>query len=172
MMVETYLRRGQRSLENLALNPRVRTLATAVMLLGGGFLLSAVQLGGRPQPVVMGMICSAMGWRALLLALGAMLGYPTFWGSEGNPGIVWSAAGGLLAMMVGSRQESREQPLMIPCIASFLTVVTGLGFRFLLQEKISLLQLPVQAARELSGPQPAGSWPCWWDTNRKAGNNP
>ena len=144
MMVETYLRRGQRQLEALALNPKARTAARAASCIGGGFLLSAVSLGGRPQPVAMGLICSAIGWRALLMALGAILGYPTFWGAAGNMGIVWSAAGCVLALLVGSRQESREQPLMVPSIASFLAVVTGLGFRFLLQEEIPLLQLPLQ----------------------------
>ena len=145
MMVESYLRRGQRRLEGLALNPKVQAVAAVVMFAGSGFLLSAVGLGNQPQPVAMGLICSAFGWRALLMALGAMLGYPTFWGSAGNPGIVWSAAGGLLAVMVGHRQESREQPLMLPAIAAFLTVVTGLGFRFLLKEKRLLVQLPLQA---------------------------
>ena len=146
MMVETYLRRGQRRLEHLALNPRVRSVAAVVLFAGSGFLLSAIGLGSRPQPVAMGLICSAIGWRALLMALGAMLGYPTFWGSAGSQGIVWSAAGGVLAMLVGHKQESREQPLMIPGIASFLSVVTGLGFRFLLGEAIPLLQLPLQGA--------------------------
>lgn len=145
MMVETYLRRGQRHLEHLALNPKVRSAAAVILFAGSGFLLSAVKLGSGPQPVAMGLICSAIGWRTLLMTLGAILGYPTFWGSEGTVGIVWSAAGGMLAMMVGKKQESREQPLMIPGIASFLTLVTGLGFRFLLQENISFLQLPVQA---------------------------
>ena len=121
MMVETYLRRGQRRLEHLALNPKVRSAAAMVLFAGGGFLLSAVGLGNQPQPVVMGLICSAIGWRALLMALGAMLGYSTFWGSAGTMGVVWSAAGGVLAMLVGQKEESREQPLMIPSIASFLT---------------------------------------------------
>ena len=146
MMVETYLRRGQRRLEGMALNPKVRSVAAMVLFAGSGFLFSAVGLGGQPQPVVMGLICSAVGWRALLMALGAMLGYPSFWGSAGNMGIVWSAAGGLLSLMVGRKQESREQPLMIPGIASLLSVVTGLGFRFLLREQISLWVLPVQGA--------------------------
>ena len=146
MMVETYLRRGQRRLEHLALNPRVRSVAAVVLFAGSGFLLSAIGLGTQPQPVAMGLICSAIGWRALLMALGAMLGYPTFWGSAGSQGIVWSAAGGVLAMLVGHKQESREQPLMIPGIASFLSVVTGLGFRFLLGEAIPLVQLPLQGA--------------------------
>ena len=149
MMVETYLRRGQRRLENLALDPRVRTAALAAFCLGGGFLLSAVGFGKYPQPVAMGLICSAMGWRALLMAMGAMLGYPTFWGFDGNPGIVWSAAGGVLAMMVGSRRESREQPLMIPAIASFLTVATGFGFRLLLGQPVPLVQIPLQAGTAL-----------------------
>ena len=135
MMVETYLRRGQRSLERMALNPKVRSSVMVAVLTGSGFLLSAVGLGSRPQPVAMGLICSAVGWKALLMMLGAMLGYPTFWGSAGNQGIVWAAAGGLLAIMVGSRQESREQPLMIPCIAAFLALVTGLGFHFILREE-------------------------------------
>ena len=149
MMVETYLRRGQRQLEHLALDPKVRSAALVAICVGSGFLLSGIGLGNRPQPVVMGLICSAIGWRALLMALGAMLGYPTFWGSAGNQGIVWSAAGSVLAMMVGSRRESRQQPLMIPCIASFLTVVTGLGFRFLLKESVPLLQIPLQASVSL-----------------------
>ena len=87
MMVETYLRRGQRQLEHLALDPKVRSVALIAICVGSGFLLSSIGLGNRPQPVVMGLICSALGWRALLMALGAMLGYPTFWGSAGNQGI-------------------------------------------------------------------------------------
>lgn len=149
MMVETYLRRGQRNLEAFALNPKVRSAAAVVWFAGSGFLLSAVGFGNWPQPVAMGLICSSLGWQALLMALGAMLGYSAFWGSAGTIGIVWSAAGGVLAAMVGRKPESKDQPLMLPCIASFLTVVTGLGFRLILQQQIPLLQLPVQAAAAL-----------------------
>lgn len=136
-------------MEDLALNPRVRRAAAAAACLGSGFFLSALGLGKHPQPVVMGLICSSFGWKALLMALGAIVGYPTFWAGAGNQGIVWSAAGGVLALMVGRKPESRRQPLMLPAVAAFLTVVTALGFRFLLDQPLSLVQIPLQAAAAL-----------------------
>lgn len=135
MMVETYLRRGQRGLERMMLDPRIRNAVTAAAYGGGGFLLSAAGIGGYPQPLAMGLICAATGWRTLVMALGAIVGYPTFWGRLGNPGIVWSAAGGLLALLVGKLEESRNQPLMIPTIAAFLTGVTELVFLFFLKDQ-------------------------------------
>ena len=146
MMMETYLRRGQRTLERIALSPRVRTAAVILGCGGSGLVLSAVGLGNLPQPVAMGLLCGASGWRALLMALGAMVGYPTFWGMAGKPGIVWAAGGGLLAIMVNRRPESRDQPLMLPVIAGILTVVTDLAFRLILQENTPFFQLPLRAA--------------------------
>ena len=135
MMVETYLRRGRRSVERWLLDPKVRGVLTVLAYGGSGFLLSAASLGNYPQPLAMGLICAATGWRALVMSLGAMAGYPTFWGSRGNQGIVWSAAGGLLALLVGKRQESKDQPLMIPAIAAFLTAVTGLAFQLMVKDE-------------------------------------
>ena len=40
----------------------------------------------------------------------------------------------LLALLLGKRQESKDQPLMIPAIASFLTAVAGLTFRLVLKD--------------------------------------
>ena len=107
----------------MALDPRSRSAGLVLFFGGSGFLLSAAGLTGCPQPLAMGMICATTGWRALVMSLGAMAGYPVFWGSIGNPGIVWSAAGGLLALLLGKREEARQQPLMIPAIAAFLTAV-------------------------------------------------
>ena len=146
MMMETYLRRGQRSLERMALSPKVRTAAVILGCSGSGLLLSAVGLGNLPQPVAMGLLCCASGWRALLMMLGAVAGYPTFWGMAGNQGIVWAAAGGLLAILVNRRPESRDQPLMLPVIAGILTVVTDLGFRLILRESVPFFQMPLRAA--------------------------
>ncbi len=146
MMMETYLRRGQRSLERMALSPGVRSAAVILGCSGSGLLMSAVGLGNLPQPVAMGLLCSASGWRGLLMTLGAIVGYTTFWGMAGNQGIVWAAAGGLLGILVNRRPESREQPLMLPVIAAFLTVVTDLGFRLILGESTPFFQLPLRAA--------------------------
>ncbi len=135
MMVETYIRRGKRSLERLVLDPKVRCAGAVLAYGGSGFLISAASLGNYPQPLAMGLICSGTGWRTLVMSLGAMVGYPAFWGSAGNQGIVWSAAGGLLALLVGKKEESREQPLMIPAIAAFLTAVAGISFRYLVGDE-------------------------------------
>ncbi len=133
--VETCLRRVRRDLQRVALDPRVRSGGMALAYGGSGFLLSAASLMNVPQPLAMGMICAVSGWRAMVMSLGAMVGYPTFWGQAGNQGIVWSAAGGLLAWLLGRKEESREQPLVIPVIAAFLTAVTGLVFQMALREE-------------------------------------
>ena len=132
--VETYLRRGRRLCQRMVLDPKIRSLGAVLAYGGGGFLLSAASLGNAPQPFALGLIVAVTGWRAVLMALGAMAGYPTFWGEAGLQGIVWSAAGGLLALLLGKRVESREQPLMIPAIASLFTAVTGLSFQILLKD--------------------------------------
>ncbi len=130
--VETYLRRGRRSLQRVVLDPNLRSLGAVAATLSAGFFLSAASLGNAPQPLALGLIASVTGWRALLLALGAMVGYPSFWGQAGLQGIVWSAAGGVLALLLGKRQEPKQQPLMLPALAAVMTAVTGLSFQMIL----------------------------------------
>lgn len=144
MMVETYLRRGRRTLQRLLLEPGIRAVLMTLLYGGSGFLLSAVSLGNVPQPVAMGMICAATGWRAAVMTLGAIVGYPVFWGRAGEQGILWAASGGLLALLVGRREESRDQPLMLPAIAAFLTAVTGLCFQVFLHDRTGV---PMYALR-------------------------
>ena len=123
-------------MQRLALDPRVRGAGVVMAYGGSGFLMSAAGLGEYPLPLAMGLICAATGWRTLVMSLGAMVGYPAFWGQAGNQGIVWSAVAGVLALMVGKREESREQPLMIPAIAAFLTAASGLSFFLILGERL------------------------------------
>lgn len=129
------LHRGRRGLQRMVLDPRVRFAASVAAWGGGGFLLSAGGLGNYPQPVVLGMICTGAGWRLLVMTVGAILGYPAFWGRMGLPGVVWSAAGGLLTALVSGRRKSREQPLMLPVLAAFLTMVTELCFWLFLEDR-------------------------------------
>ncbi len=136
MMVETYLRRGKRSLQRLMLDPKARSAGLVVGYFGSGFLLSAASLGNSPQPLAAGALTAAVGWQALLMTLGAMVGYPAFWGRAGLQGIVWAAAAGLLAMLLGRKEESRAQPLMISAITAFLVAVSGLVFQTLLQDAV------------------------------------
>lgn len=144
MMVETYLRQGRRTLQRLLLEPGIRAVLLTLLYGGGGFLLSAASLGSAPQPIAMGMICAATGWRAVVMTLGAIVGYPVFWGKAGEQGILWAASGGLLALLVGRREESRDQPLMIPAIAAFLTAITGLCFQIFLHDRTPV---PIYALR-------------------------
>lgn len=130
MSMEVYLRRGQRGLQRLMLMPVLRQIGTVLMWWLSGFFLSAASLMHCAQPLSVGLICAGYGWRSFTMALGAMVGYPTFWGLAGSQGIVWSAAGGALAILVGNREERREAPLMMPVVMSFLVSVTGLIFRF------------------------------------------
>lgn len=149
MLVETYLRRGQRELQRLMLNPGIRGAGSVLANAGAGFLASAASLGGSPQPMAMGLICSASGGQAALRSLGALIGYPLFWGAAGSQGIVWAASGGLLAMLVGHREENKEQPLMIPAIAAFFVAVTGLVFQVFLQDRTKLVIYGLRIAMTL-----------------------
>ena len=132
--METYLRHGRRQLQRLMLNPGFRTGAVIAAYWGGGFLLSAASLNSHAQPLALGCICVASGWQAVLMALGAMAGYPAFWGRAGLQGIVWSAAGLALALLLGKRKELEEQPLLLPAVSAVVTAVTGLAFRLFLRD--------------------------------------
>ena len=58
LTVEAYLRRGQRELRRLTLNPRVQLGVQLAAWGAAGFFLSAARLGGFPLPMAMGAICA------------------------------------------------------------------------------------------------------------------
>lgn len=133
--METYLRRGRRTCQRLLLNPKIRTGGVVLLCGGSGFLLSAASLGNYPQPLAMGLILAMSGWHAAAMSLGAMLGYWVFWGIAGLQGLVWSASGGLLALLL-ARHIPEEQPLIFPAISAFLTALTGLLFQLVLRDTV------------------------------------
>lgn len=133
--METYLRRGRRTCQRLLLNPKIRTGGVVLLCGGSGFLLSAASLGNYPQPLAMGLILAMSGWHAAVMSLGAMLGYWVFWGIAGLQGLVWSASGGLLALLL-ARHIPEEQPLIFPAISAFLTALTGLLFQLVLRDTV------------------------------------
>ncbi len=144
--VETYLRQGQRRLQRILLDPGVRTGGMAVLCGGSGFLLSAASLLGFPQPLAMGLISAVSGWQAVLMTLGAVIGYPIFWGLAGAQGVVWAVSGGLLAVLLGKRPEKQDQPLMIPAVAAFLTAMTGLAFQVFLGDRTPVIVFLLRTA--------------------------
>lgn len=132
--MENYLRRTERKLRMALQYTPLRRGLRVLMYGGSGFLLSAAALGGSPQPLAMGLVCAMTGWRALVSALGAALGYRLFWGSAGNVGMVWSMAACVLALALGKTAWAEERTLLLPCCASAAVGITGVGFLFFRQE--------------------------------------
>lgn len=128
--METCLLRGQRKIRKWVLDPRVQETARVAAYGGGGFLLSAAPLSGAMQPLAMGLILAMTGWRAVVMALGAVAGYRLFWGSAGLQGMVWAVEGCLLALLLGKRKAAEDFPLLLTALSGAVTAVTGLCFLF------------------------------------------
>ena len=145
--MEKHLRQGQRKLKQLALDPRVRRGAGFAASAGSGFFLSALSLGGFPQPVVLGLIRTVAYPHALLMALGAMLGFRFFRDALWQ-GILWAVGGVLLGLQDRFGKEEGQE-LLIPALAGVWVSAAGLLFLFFQEEKIPfpalLLQISVAA---------------------------
>ena len=101
--VETYLRRGRKTLGRWWSVPKVKLGLQTAFLVGSGFVLSAAALMEGPQPLAVGLAAALTGWRCLAAGLGAMLGYRVFWGQAGFQGMVWTLGGILCALLLGKR---------------------------------------------------------------------
>jgi len=112
--VETYLRRRQRQLRQWIhlseATPFLRILGCGV----GGFVLSAADLCGSPQPLAMGLCCTAPGWQAVAATLGSIAGGHVFWGGAGVQSMLWTAAGCIMGLLIRRMQLQREMPRSRP----------------------------------------------------------
>ena len=127
--LQAYVRQGQFVLRRWALDPRIHACARCACYILSGFLLSAASLGNVPLPLVQGLVCACSGWGAVLTMLGGSLGYRVFWGTAGTQPTVWLVLGTVAAVLLTDRKLTRNTPLLIPSIASFIVAVTGLIFQ-------------------------------------------
>lgn len=129
VFLQSYVRRGHRTLQQLAANQRVRTVMVGGAYALAGFLLSAASLGNHPQPLVLGLLCAAPpGWSVVLLGLGGAAGYLTFWGTGGAQALAWVAVGLVISAAVSGRPVERQFPVLIPVLAGTATAVCGAAF--------------------------------------------
>ena len=131
MTVDSYLHRGKHWAQRLTQDPRLRRLGRITAWGAAGFCFSAASLANSPQPFTLGLIAAFSGWRGLLLGVGGALGYGTFWGAAGHPGLVWTFFGTLASLTLGKSRFRRERPLLLPALCALITALTGLCFQLL-----------------------------------------
>ena len=66
--IETYVRKGQVSLQKWTADPAVRLGAKIGGCFAGGMILSAASLAQHALPLTMGLVCALQGWMAAVTA--------------------------------------------------------------------------------------------------------
>lgn len=132
--IETYARRWRSVMKKLVVDRRVRVLAKTAAHFCCGFVLSAASLAQRCQPFAMGLLCAVTGWQALVLALGAGMGYLLFWGEAGYQGLMWIGLALPVALILGRRQIVHESVFLMSSIAALIVSATGLFFQIFLED--------------------------------------
>ena len=146
MTADTYLQRGQQKLEHFLNKPAVSLLGWTLGYGIAGFLLSAASIRQTFQPVAMGAVCGLSGGQAMAMAAGAMMGYRIFWGQAGLQGAVWTAAGALLALVIGKRKQIQAHPLVISMAASALVSCLGLIYQLVFRQEVDFFTYALQVA--------------------------
>ena len=137
--IRSYVRQSRYIFYRMQTNTRIHTALRIVSQLLAGFFLSAASLGNSPQSFALGLVCASTGWPAVLIALGAGVGYPIFWGSAGFQGILWMAGGLGISLLGSYRNTGAKMPLLIPLGASVVAAVSGLLFQIRLHDTTPLL---------------------------------
>lgn len=170
-MISAYVRQSQNTLRRWAVHPQTHMCARGMAHALAGFCLSAAGVSQGMLPLVLGLVWACRGWRAVLVALGGLLGYGVFWGTAALQGIFWTALslGGVL--LLGDRRISREMPLLIPSIGMLTVSAVGLGFQLLAGDTTPVLLYLIRVGlggaapwvfdRWLQKQEPVMEWLCW-----------
>ena len=161
--IQSYVRRGRHTLRRWIVDPRIHTLVRGSGYFASGFALSAASLGQGMLPLSLSLVCACGGWSAVLTALGGAVGYRVFWGAEQQP-IVWLSVGLCVALLMGDRRISRENPLLLPAIAGLITASAGVLFQYLGKEDTPIVLYLVRVG--------LSSGATWLFTQVKKGRNP
>lgn len=109
---------------------RGRKWGKGIAHLAAGFFLSAGALSRTFQPLALGVLCAAPpGWGAVLLAFGAAVGYPIFWGTPGFQGTVWIVLGLPVCLLLGNRGIVKRQRTLLPALTALIVSGTGVLFQ-------------------------------------------
>ena len=131
MTVDSYLHRGKHWAQRLTKDGRFRKFARIGAYGIAGFCFSAASLMNWPQPFALGLMVAFPGWRGMLLGAGSALGYWTFWGSAGHPGLVWALLGTAVSLTLGKSRLRRSCLPLLPALCALITAMTGLCFQLL-----------------------------------------
>ena len=149
MTLQSYVRRGRRSLRRWVLDPRVHIPLRLAGEFLAGFLLSAASLGHCPQPVAVGLVCGSAGWTAVLMALGSCLGYWAFWGNAGYQCVLWTVLALAAVLLLGNAAIAERSPLLLPALAGLILSACGVVFQIWMQDTTPV---PVYLVRVTLGP--------------------
>ena len=131
--IQSYMRRGHHILRRWAVDPRIHTLVRGGGYFAAGFALSAASLGQGLLPLALSLVFACSGWSAVLAAVGSAAGYQVFWGG-GEQILTWLVFGLCVALLLGDRRISRDNPLLLPAIAGLVVASTGVVFQMLGRE--------------------------------------
>ena len=161
--IQTYMRRGQHTLRRLAVDPRVHMLVRGGGYFAAGFCFSAASLGHSILPLAPALVLASSGWPAVLAAAGGSIGYRLFWGS-GQQTVIWMILSLCVAVLLGDRRISRENPLLLPAIAGLTVASCGVLFQRLGADDTSVALYLIRIA--------LASGTTWLFMQVKKGRNP
>ena len=126
--IQTYVTQSRHTLSRLLRQkPALQILEGSGYALAG-FCLSAAGFAGKALPIAMGMVSGCGGWQTLPAALGAALGYLTFWGKSPEL-LLWVVCAMSTALILQRRELCIQAPLLIPALAALSVASLGVVFR-------------------------------------------